>query len=77
MDERRGQASAYPLTADLAGVLAAARHERAPAHGLDGASRGVGAAVLRFAIGLADRIVVRRAQRMNGGSPVSNSRISA
>ena len=40
--ERRGQAPPYPLTADLAGVLATAQRERAPAHGLDGASRGVG-----------------------------------
>lgn len=37
MAEPRSRPPGYPLTADLAGVLAAARQERAPARG-DGAS---------------------------------------
>ena len=68
--ERWGQAPRHPLTADLAGVLAAAQHERAPAHGPDAVSWGIGAAVLRFAKGLADRVFLAACpanrQRLSG-----------
>ncbi len=79
MAEQRGQAPRHPLTADLAGVLAAAQHERAPAHGPDAVSCGIGAAALRFAKGLADRASSRRTRRTDSGPPVHNPnpRISA
>jgi hypothetical protein len=75
--ERRGQAPRHPLTADLAGVLAAARREGAPTYGRDAAPWGVGAAVLRFAKGLAGGAILRRAHRADGGSSIRGSRMSA
>jgi hypothetical protein len=75
--ERRGQAPRHPLTADLAGVLAAAQQERAPAQGPDAVSWGVGEAVLRFARRLAGSAFLRGARRTDGNSPVHNPRISA
>lgn len=77
MDEHRGQGPRHPLTADLAGVLAAARREGALAHGRDAAPWGVGAAVLRFAKGLAGGAILRRALQTDGGSSVRGSRLSA
>lgn len=76
MAEHRGQGPRHPLTADLAGVLAAAR-EGAPAHGRDATPWGVGAAVLRFVKGLAGGAILRRALRTDGGSSVRGSRMSA
>jgi hypothetical protein len=83
--ERGGQPPRYPLTADLAGVLEFARHDRAPAHGGgDASAAGVGArrwfasreawpAALRFRVSgeqvLRLRLVFGRREQHAGGNP--------
>ena len=71
MAERRGQRSPYPLTADLAGVLEAARHGRVPARGAGVVTVvSLGAAAVRTASVLIGRVLVPRSRRSLAGSSV-------
>jgi hypothetical protein len=71
MTERWRQPLRYPLTADLAGVLEAARHDRAPARGTGAVTVGsIGAAAARAVSGLIGRLLVPRSRRSVAGSSV-------
>jgi hypothetical protein len=62
MIERRPPGPRLPLTADLAGVLEAARHEQTLTIGRGAVSLGgVGAAVAGFVRNMAGRVQTRRA----------------
>jgi hypothetical protein len=67
--ERRSRVPHFPLTADLAGVLAAAQPERASAHGWDATSSGAGAAMARFVSSLRRRVSRWRAWRGEEAAP--------
>jgi hypothetical protein len=74
---RQGPSPGHPLTADLAGVLAAAQQERATvAQPWRAAPWGIGAVALRFVKGLVGGAFMRHAQRTEGAAPARRSRIS-